>query len=393
MAQKKTLSDALISAIKPGPSGGRVRVLDTRLPGFLVEVSPRHKRFVVRSRGHYKTLGRWPVITTHDARIAALEFLRELALGRPEKTDTALSAQPPAATKWDGPTLQEAIEEYVGVKRLKARTATDYQLCLGRYWADYLELPLTALDGDAVLSRFRDIQSPAQANYSLRIIRAVFRFHNAAHDDSLPVPTAKVLALEGAHSIAPRSRLIHDDKQQAWYLAVLSRTGPHARDLFIFLACTGLRLGEALGLQWKDVDLQGRSIIIHDTKNSKPHSLPIGLRMVSLLTARRGGDVDASSAVFPINQRNVRKAGARVVAACSVEWSSHDLRRGFVSLAVRLNIPDRAVKRLVNHSERDVTGRHYVHLGLDALRPYMQTIEDALWRMWEDHPEGPTRIR
>lgn len=388
MAQKKTLSDALISAIKPSPSGGRVRVLDTRLPGFLVEVSPRHRRFVVRSRGHYKTLGRWPVITTQDARIAALEFLRELALGRPEKTDTTLSARPSAATEWSGPTLRKAIEEYVGVKRLKARTAADYQLCLGRYWADYLEQPLAALDGDAVLSRFRDIQSPAQANYSLRIIRAVFRFHNAAHDDSLPIPTSKVLALEGAHSIAPRSRLIPDDKQRSWYVAVQYRTGRIAGDLFIFLACTGLRLGEALSLTWADVDLLGKSLTIKDTKNGRPHSLPIGRRAVALLEARRDCGEGSSVAVFHINQRNVRKAVARVIAACPVAWSSHDLRRGFVSLAVRLNIPDRAVKRLVNHSERDVTGRHYVHLGLDALRPYMQSIEDALWRLWECPPQG-----
>lgn len=389
MAQKKTLSDALISAITPSPAGGRVRVQDTRLPGFLVEVSPRHKRFVVRSRGHYKTLGRWPVITTQDARIAALEFLRELALGGPKAPDAALLAPPPVATEWSGPTLRTAIEEYVGVKRLKARTAADYQLCLGRYWADYLEQPLATLDGDAVLSRFRDIRSPAQANYSLRIIRAVFRFHNAAHDDSLPIPTAKVLALEGAHSIAPRSRLIPDDKQRSWYLAIQPSTGPASGDLFVFLACSGLRLGEALSLRWVDIDLAGRSLTVKDTKNGRPHSLPLGWRMAALLERRRGLGGDASSVVFHINQRNVRKAVARVITACPVPWSSHDLRRGFVSLAVRLNIPDRAVKRLVNHSERDVTGRHYVHLGLDALRPYMQAIEDALWGMWEDAPQGP----
>ncbi len=383
MAQKKTLSDALISALKPSPAGGRVRILDTRLPGFLVEVSARHKRFVLRSRGHYKTLGRWPVVTVQEARIAALEFLRELALEKPGKLKGPPAVPSPTLSERAGPTLRAAIEEYVGVKRLKARTAADYQLCLGRYWADYLEKPLRALDGDAVLARFREIQSPAQANYSLRIIRAVFRFHNAAHDDSLPIPTAKVLALEGAHSITPRSRLIPDDKQRAWYLAIQSNTGPIAGDLFIFLACSGLRLGEALGLTWEDIDLAGRALTIKDTKNGRPHSLPLGWRMAALLESRYGLGGDASSVVFHINQRNVRKAVARVITACPVPWSSHDLRRGLVSLAVRLNIPDRAVKRLVNHSERDVTGRHYVHLGIDALRPYVQSIEDALWKMWE----------
>lgn len=387
MAQKKTLSDALLETLKAAPPGKeRVRVLDTRLPGFLVEVSSRHKRFVVRSRGHYKTLGQWPILTVQEARVAALEFLRELAQGECAKRNGTPAAHASTPSDWTGPTLRAAIEEYVGVKRLKARTASDYQLCLRRYWADYLERPLAALDADSVLDRFRTIQSHAQANYSLRIIRAVVRFHNAAHDDSLPIPTAKVLALEGAHNIAPKSRLIPDDKQRPWYLAIKSNTGPVAGDLFVFLACTGLRLGEALSLDWVDIDLAGMSLTVKDTKNGRPHSLPLGRRIVALLEGRHGLGMDDTSVVFHINQRNVRKAVSRVIAACPVPWSSHDLRRGFVSLAVRLNISDRAVKRLVNHSERDVTGRHYVHLGLDALRPYMQTIEDALWGMWEEVP-------
>lgn len=277
MAQKKTLTDILLSTLKAAPGEERTRVLDARLPGFLVEVSCRHKRFVVRSRGRYKTLGRWPLMTVAEARAFALDFLRGLELSSSEAIRAAAHSTSAAAIpEREGPTLAEALAEYVGVKRLKARTSTDYQQCLGRYWSDYLEQPLVALDGDAVLARFRAIRSPAQANYSLRIIRAIFRFHNAAHDESLPIPTAKVLALEGAHSIAPRSRLVADDKQQVWHLAVHSRTGPNARDLFIFLACTGLRLGEALGLSWADIDLQGRSIIIHDTKNGKPHRLPLG---------------------------------------------------------------------------------------------------------------------
>lgn len=318
-----------------------------------------------------------------NTRASQLEFLRavtaEETLPRPGRDCLA----PPRASEREGPSLGAALLEYVGVKRLKPRTVLDYQMCMRRYWADYLEKPLTSLDADAVLDRFRTIQSHAQANYSLRIIRAVVRFHNAAHDDALPIPTAKVLALEGAHNITPKSRLIPDDKQRPWYLAIQSNTGPVAGDLFVFLACTGLRLGEALSLTWADIDLGGRSLTVKDTKNGKPHSLPIGRRVAALLEGRHrlgGGD---SSVVFHINQRNVRKAVARVLTVCPTPWSSHDLRRGLVSLAVRLNIPDRAVKRLVNHSERDVTGRHYVHFGIDALRPYVQSIEDALWKMWE----------
>ncbi|WP_442951792.1 Arm DNA-binding domain-containing protein [Oryzomicrobium sp.] len=69
------LTDALLETLQ-GVSRSRFTVLDAKLPGFQVEVSGRHKRFVVRTRGHYKTIGRWPLISLHEARAAAYEFLR-----------------------------------------------------------------------------------------------------------------------------------------------------------------------------------------------------------------------------------------------------------------------------------------------------------------------------
>lgn len=72
-----------------------------------------------------------------------------------------------------------------------------------------------------------------------------------------------------------------------------------------------------------------------------------------------------------------------------IEWSAHDLRRTFVTLATRLEEPDRMVKRLVNHTERDVTGMHYIRLSVDTLRPYTQRIEDELFRLWNGSNEQP----
>lgn len=390
MARKATLSDALLGRISASAGGGRVRVRDSRIPGLIVEVSARHKRLVVRSRGHYRTLGHWPIVSVEEARAAALEFLRELVRERGRYAAPGTSSSGPISGR-SRPTLEATLGEYAGVKRIKPRTALDYRQCLERYWLDYLEQPLTALTADAVLIRFRSIPSPAQANYSLRILRALFRFHNAAHEDALPVPTSKAFALDGAHDIKPRSRLILDDQQREWYLSVKLNAGPTAGDLFIFLACTGLRLGEALSLGTNDKAPATAAIQALETKNGRDHALPLGKRMAALLEARKGHSEGTPERVFPINQRNVRKAVARTVEASSIAWSCHDLRRGFVSLATRLNVPDRIVKRLVNHTERDVTGRHYIHLSLDTLRPYMQAIEDALFALWEGGGQPPER--
>lgn len=378
MALRRLLSDALIGTLKVRPGEARKRLLDARVPGLWVEVSARHKRFVLRFRGRYMTLGRWPIMGTDEARMMALDHLRsEASKGRRDR------AAMPTVPSGSVPTLRAVLVEYSGLKGLKETTARDYRRCLERYWGDYLEQPLTAIDGDVFLERFRCIPSPAQANYSLRILRALFRFHNAAHDAAIPIPTAKALAVAGAYDIRPRSRIISDDQQREWYRSVMNEAGPTGRDLFLFIACTGLRLGEALSLGREDKAPAKAAIEVLETKNGRPHTLPLGRRMEALLEARKGLADDGSGRVFQINQRNVRKAVAKVLAASSQEWSCHDLRRGFASLATRLNIPDRIVKRLLNHAEADVTGKHYIHIGIDALRPYMQAIEDAFFAMWK----------
>lgn len=390
---KAHLTDSIVRTY-PAPSpSSRIQVWDIHIKGFLLEVSIHSKRFVVRYRGTYKALGRWPVLTAREARIAALGIIREIEASRlsirietsPSSTELKRELSIPAPHPLLHPTLQEVLAEYLGVKKVKERTAADYRYILERHWPDYLVKPLEAITGDTFLERFRSISSPSAGNNSLRIIRALFRFYNAAHDQTLPIPTAKVLALEGAHELQPRSRLILDAQQRDWFHAISNDAGPTCKDLFLLLACTGLRLNEGRTLERRDVDMEQRTLLIRETKNGKPHHMPIGTRTAAILEARLEVLEDSpTSPLFRINERNVRKQLMKVVEALGIEWSAHDLRRGFVSMATRLGVPDRIVKRLVNHAEGDVTGRHYIHLSPDALRPHVQVVEDELWRLWEE---------
>jgi integrase len=271
------------------------------------------------------------------------------------------------------------LEDYIRDKALGARTEEDYRGLLKRYWADYLDRPVTNLGPDEFLSRYREIKSPSQANHSTRIVRALYRYFNAANDDALPIPTVKALAIDGAHRLDPRQRMVARDEQAKWIGAVDAKAGPTARDLFRLLALTGLRQGEGLALTWDNIDLDRRVLTVPITKNGKPHSLPIGIRLAKLLDARRAL---SGEKVFSISVRNTRFSVARVVEASGVAWSCHDLRRGFATAATRLGIPDRAVKRLMNHSENDVTGKHYIWLDVEDVRPHIEAIEDHFWSMW-----------
>lgn len=400
MARRRAqLTDTLITSLTCRSGSPRKRVWDTKLYGLLVEVSAQHKRFVVRYRGQYRTLGSTPPLTAKEARVMAFSVVREIESLSSKPADFPLlaPAKPPAplAKETHHPPLKAIVTEYLGVKKVKHSTAQGYWYCLRKYWPDFLEQPLTALSGDAVMLRFREISAPSAGNHSLRIIRALFRFYNAAHDKALQVPTAKVLALEGAHRLSPKTRLILDSQQRDWYVNVMAHAGPTARDLFILIACTGLRVNEARTLEKQSIDPRDKVLHVMDTKNGKPLTLPYGRRIQRLLEARIAPLKEPSSPLFSINERNVRKMLHRVVEASGIEWSSHDLRRGLVSMATRLGVPDRLVKRLVNHAESDVTGRHYIHISPDALRPHIQAVEDALWALWfpekttEGGPEKP----
>lgn len=80
---------------------------------------------------------------------------------------------------------------------------------------------------------------------------------------------------------------------------------------------------------------------------------------------------------------------ARVAKASGVNFTTHDLRRTFITLAESLDIPAYALKRLLNHSiEGDVTGG-YIIIDAERLRgPVDRIAERILEIVHEQGTEG-----
>ncbi|MHB8624523.1 MAG: tyrosine-type recombinase/integrase [Sulfuricaulis sp.] len=144
---------------------------------------------------------------------------------------------------------------------------------------------------------------------------------------------------------------------------------------------TGLRRQEAARLRWDDVDLIERTLIILDTKNHEPLTLPLSSFVFALLSNRSSRKINEY--VFPgsgIQGYIVepRAAIQCVIEASGVDFTLHDLRRTFITVADSLDIPGYAIKRLVNHKiGRDVTAGYIVH-DIERLRRPMQQINDYL---------------
>ena len=153
------------------------------------------------------------------------------------------------------------------------------------------------------------------------------------------------------------------------------------------LAFTGLRISEALGLRWSDVDfvdgeLRVRTQLI-PAKKDRPARLDPRLtteasgRYVPLfpaveaaladllareLAAGRGAEGDmvfVTRTGRPVSHRNVSRAVEQAAKAAGLERATpHDLRRSFCSLAGRRGVDPIEASQITGHSPA-VWARHY----------------------------------
>src|SRR5947207_2518762 len=131
-----------------------------------------------------------------------------------------------------------------------------------------------------------------------------------------------------------------------------------------FLALTGWRSGEALGLRWSDIDLVRRTVTLADSKTGRSmrplsrgacdvlRGLPrIGVERV--FPASRGG---------PETLLHFKKFWLRIakLGGLPADVSPHVLRHSFASVAVDLGYSEPTIAALIGHKGRSVTSR-YAH--------------------------------
>jgi integrase len=147
--------------------------------------------------------------------------------------------------------------------------------------------------------------------------------------------------------------------------------------LFIFAACTGLRLGELLALRWSDVDLEASVVIVSramsagqeaSTKSRRSRPVPLAEQAKAELRAllRRGIFTSESDHVFcrpdggALDRSAVRSRFIRAQKEAGVRVRRfHDLRHTFGSLAIQ-QFDLVSVKDMMGHSKLSTTER-YLH--------------------------------
>ena len=370
----------------PTPQTGYAIHWDEKLAGFGIRVtSTGVKSFILQRRinGRDKriTIGRYGDLTAEQAKKEAKKLAGEIAGGVDPIADKAKK-------KIESKPLRDAFETYIQRRTLKPQTVFDIRRCMKEVYPDWLDKPMTKINGDMVVKRHREYgteHSAARSNLAMRYLRAIFNFAAAEYTsaDGKTIidgnPVRKLSLTKSWHRIERRDTLIKAHELGPWFNAVQAVENDTLRDFLTLMVLAGLRRQEAATLKWADVDLKASTLTVRNPKNRRDHTLPLSDFLFDMLTWRKANQVNTY--VFPGTGAGgyivePRKQIAKVIEACGISFTPHDLRRTFATVAESLDIPAYALKRLLNHANGTDVTAGYIVANVERLREPMQKITD-----------------
>jgi integrase len=209
----------------------------------------------------------------------------------------------------------------------------------------------------------------------------------------------------GGNELKPEIRPLTRE-EATLFLDTARQHAPREHPLFLCALRTGLRLGELLGLQWGDLDFNGRFVEVRRNlvagrittpKNGRTRRVDMSQQLAealrALLTARKaetlrkgwpqlpdwvfcneeGGPLDGDNLRHRVFYRLLAKAGLRRIRF-------HDLRHTFASLLLQQGESPTYVKEQMGHSSIQVTVDIYGHLIPGTNRQAVDRLDDATGR-------------
>jgi integrase len=303
------------------------------------------------------------------------------------------------------PTLTEYSERWLKdvAANIAAGTLKSYTTMLSLHIRPVLgDVPLPSLTRAQVKSlltqkREKGLGKKGLGKNSIRLIRATLSvmLNDAVEDGVLPTNVATgigrgrkkrgdaVTQAERRQSIRPLSV----EQLDTFLRAAATKASKRDATLFLTLADTGMRPGEALALRWDDVDVNGRSIRVEraladgeikTTKTGETRDVDMTRRLAAALSAWQatqeaaalvavGGKAQPSPWVFPEGSRplDAQKAANRYRSVLRVaglpRFRLYDLRHSFATHLLAENAPITYVAAQMGHAKPTTTLQFYAH--------------------------------
>lgn len=307
-------------------------------------------------------------------------------------------------------TVQAYLEHWLDqvVKPNRApKTHQGYELVVRRHIVPRVgRKKVVSLSVQDVRNLVHVLQESGLRTRGVQFVHAVLRagLQNAMRDELITRNVAKLVQVptpryEVGRGLTPA---------QAKSLLVGAR-GDRLHALYVLAVYLGLRRGELLGLEWKFVDLEQRTLqVVHTlqrverrlqlmppkTRTSR-RTVPLPAPCVESLRAHRvaqgkerlaagegwadSGMVFASTVGTPIEPDNLSRSWYQVRRVLDDPLPRfHDLRHTCVTLLLTEGVAPHIVQQIVGHSGIDVTMSIYAHTTLDEKRKALDLLGNRL---------------
>lgn len=318
--------------------------------------------------------------------------------------------------------LDAYLESWVSGKRLAEETRNGYETKIRLHIVPHIgHVPLSKVTPDLLNDLYRRLESEGSPGgggpLSLTTVRHVHNIlsgafkHAVTRSQILPSnpatladpPTAKQTRVAGFQvwSAAELKRFMECERDSRWF------------DLWWFMATTGCRRGEALGLHWRDVDtrrgtahfrptvgvIRGRIVRKPTTKSGGGHTIDLDPETVRVLEARRAAqkalratvvDWHDEGLVFargpkrlgegqhpggPLNGNTVsRQFDLAAARALVPDIRLHDLRHTWATLALSNGVNVKVVQERLGHASPQITLSIYSHVIEGMQRDAAKTV-------------------
>jgi len=377
--ERISFTQSNIERIKP-PKMGRKIVWDKSRRKLCVRVTENGAKtfyYVTKYKGkaEWNKLGRYPDMQPGAARVRADKKAGEYAEGRnPAQEKREEKAE------WDVETTYKMYRkrnEQKGGKSIE--TIDGYWKLHYSKWASKRLSQVTGGMAEKLQDRILEDRSGATANRVIATGRALFNFAIKRKASGFDGPNP----FDGIEKQPEKRRKTRLRMSQIpAFFNALNGVSQSMQDFILLALWTGRRAGDLKTIRWVDLDLDGGTWLIPDTKAGEPQEVALSLPAIEILVRRK--KQTKGKWVFPSRAKSghieeYKKAWQQIRDEAGLDGLRlHDLRRSLSSFAQENRIAATVAGAQLGHKDPATTMKHYTDIALYVQRDAVNVVAKAI---------------
>ncbi len=377
--ERISFTKANIERVKP-PKKGRKIVWDKSKQKLCIRVTDKGAKtfyYVTKHKGRteWNKLGRFPDMQPAVARVMADRIAGEYAEGRnPAEEKREDKAE------WDVETAYKMYlkrNEQKGGKSIE--TIDGYWKLHYSKWASKRLSQVTGGMAERLQDHILEDRSGATANRVIATGRALFNFAIKRKTSGFDGPNP----FDGIEKQPEKRRKTRLRMSQIpAFFDALNGVSQTMQDFILLALWTGRRAGDLKSMRWVDLDLDGGTWLIPDTKADEPQEVALSLPAIESLVRRKRQT--KGKWVFPSRAKSghieeYKKAWQQVRDEAGLDGLRlHDLRRSLSSFAQENRIAASVAGAQLGHKDPATTMKHYTDIALYVQRDAVNVVAQAI---------------